>query len=361
MTRGHMRRGKHRRRTVLGPRWLRIGLLTLVVLGLVFSGTAYAGFRYDRAHFDRILPGVTIGGVSVAGMTRAEAIAAVGAEVEGRLERPITVTAAGERLSITPEALGTTADVPAAVDQALGMTDEFSWTRRVIARLWNRGVGRAVDLPVQHDEAAIAAWLGRIADARNVTPEDASVDWVDGELALSVSKPGRALRRGLGTRATLAALEGEATTLTLPFKRLVPKVTEENLGHTIVVRTSMNALYLFDGLELAKEYGVATGTPGYPTPHGHFTIVNKRYNPTWVNPAPNGWGRGMPASIGPGPGNPLGTRALDLDAPGIRIHGTYADYSIGTAASHGCIRMHIAQSEELFEIVDVGTPVIIVP
>jgi lipoprotein-anchoring transpeptidase ErfK/SrfK len=56
----------------------------------------------------------------------------------------------------------------------------------------------------------------------------------------------------------------------------------------------------------------------------------------------------------------LGTRALNLDAPGIRIHGTYADSSIGTYASHGCIRMHIWDSEELFDLVDVGTPVIIV-
>jgi L,D-transpeptidase ErfK/SrfK len=64
--------------------------------------------------------------------------------------------------------------------------------------------------------------------------------------------------------------------------------------------------------------------------------------------------------IPPGPGNPLGTRALYLDAPGIRIHGTYSDESIGTYASHGCIRMHISDSEELFGIVPIGTTVLIV-
>ena len=356
-----MKRGRHRHRTLFGRRWLRIGLLTLVVLGLLFSGTAFAGYRYDQARADRILPGVTIGGVPVGGMTRGEAIVAVDAEADRLLGRALEVAAGGADLTITPEALGSTADVPAAVDVALGLSEEFSWTRRVVARLWNRGVGRTVSLPIQHDAAAIAGWLEEVAAARNVTAESAAIDWVDGGLVVSESRPGRALRGMRAADIVLAALEDRTTAVTLPFRRLAPSVTEETLVHTIVVRTSLNELFLFDGLEMVKEYGVATGTPGYPTPHGHFTIINKRYNPTWVNPAPDGWGRGLPASIGPGPGNPLGTRALDLDAPGIRIHGTYADYSIGTAASHGCIRMHIPQSEELFEIVGVGTPVIIVP
>jgi lipoprotein-anchoring transpeptidase ErfK/SrfK len=67
----------------------------------------------------------------------------------------------------------------------------------------------------------------------------------------------------------------------------------------------------------------------------------------------------MPAYIPPGPSNPLGTRALNLDASGIRIHGTTQDWSIGHAASHGCMRMHRWDVEELYELVEVGTPVII--
>jgi len=88
-------------------------------------------------------------------------------------------------------------------------------------------------------------------------------------------------------------------------------------------------------------------------------IINKRVNPTWYNPAKDTWGKNEPDFIPPGPNNPLGTRALDLDAPGIRIHGTYADSSIGTYASHGCIRMYIPDSEDLFDRVVVGTLVII--
>jgi L,D-transpeptidase ErfK/SrfK len=67
----------------------------------------------------------------------------------------------------------------------------------------------------------------------------------------------------------------------------------------------------------------------------------------------------MPASIPPGPGNPLGTRAMSLNASGILIHGTYASYSVGTYASHGCIRMLLSDVEALYPQVPVGTPVLI--
>jgi L,D-transpeptidase ErfK/SrfK len=110
-----------------------------------------------------------------------------------------------------------------------------------------------------------------------------------------------------------------------------------------------------------KGYPVAAGSAQYPTPQGEWTIWQKVENPTWVNPDPEGWGASLPASIGPGPGNPLGTRALYLDAPGIRIHGTSASYSIGSYASHGCIRMLMSDVEELYELVPVGTTAHVVP
>jgi lipoprotein-anchoring transpeptidase ErfK/SrfK len=157
----------------------------------------------------------------------------------------------------------------------------------------------------------------------------------------------------------LRALRGGRSDVELRTVAVKPSVTEDDLGFTIVVRTSTNRLYLYDGFDLRKSYVVATGQPQYPTPLGHFEIINKRINPTWINPALDTWGKDEPAMIPPGPDNPLGTRALDLDAPGIRIHGTPDDASIGLHASHGCIRMHIPDSEDLFGRVPVGTRVII--
>jgi lipoprotein-anchoring transpeptidase ErfK/SrfK len=124
----------------------------------------------------------------------------------------------------------------------------------------------------------------------------------------------------------------------------------------IMIDRRKRLLLLYKGGKVAKVYRVAVGMSKYPTPRGHFRIVGKRKNPTWHNPGTE-WAKDMPKFIPPGPGNPLGTRALNLSAPGIRIHGTYNTGSIGRAASHGCVRMFIKDAEELYKLVSIGTPV----
>jgi L,D-transpeptidase ErfK/SrfK len=190
---------------------------------------------------------------------------------------------------------------------------------------------------------------------------NARIALVDGELVTRKAVEGRAFRVGLSIDRIRAALESGSTAVDVPVKVVLPEVSTAALGETIVVDVSDTTLTLLDGLKVQKEYRVATAAPGYVTPVGMWKVVNKVENPTWYNPAPDGWGAGEPLVIPPGPGNPLGTRALYLDAPGIRIHGTYSSSSIGTHASHGCIRMLISDSEELYPLVPVGTRVIIKP
>jgi lipoprotein-anchoring transpeptidase ErfK/SrfK len=133
-----------------------------------------------------------------------------------------------------------------------------------------------------------------------------------------------------------------------------------DFARVIVVRGGSNVLDLYENGALAHSYGVATGLAAYPTPMGQFFIVGKQTNPAWINPH-SSWSVGMPEYVPPGPGNPLGTRAMQLDADSIYIHGTPNDASIGTHASHGCIRMHMGDAEDLYQRVRVGTPVLIVP
>jgi lipoprotein-anchoring transpeptidase ErfK/SrfK/methionine-rich copper-binding protein CopC len=128
---------------------------------------------------------------------------------------------------------------------------------------------------------------------------------------------------------------------------------------SIIIDRSERKLYLYDGDTLVKTYRVAVGQPQYPTPTGSYRIINKTRNPTWT-PPPSPWADGL-EPVPPGPDNPLGTRWMGLSAPHVGIHGTYASSSIGTAASHGCIRMHVRDAEDLFDRVYVGTPVKIVP
>ena len=132
------------------------------------------------------------------------------------------------------------------------------------------------------------------------------------------------------------------------------------LGKTIVVNRTTNMLTLYNGFRVERRYPVATAMAGFLTPPGSWSVINKVENPSWINPClgqPGCWAASEPPMIPPGPGNPLGTRALYLDAPGIRIHGTPSDSSIGSWASHGCIRMHISESEALYPLVHVGTRV----
>ena len=80
-------------------------------------------------------------------------------------------------------------------------------------------------------------------------------------------------------------------------------------------------------------------------------------NPTWLPPNSD-WAKDA-KPIPPGATNPLGTRWIGTSAPGVGIHGTPDDASIGSYASHGCIRMHIPDAEDLYARVVIGMPVII--
>lgn len=127
----------------------------------------------------------------------------------------------------------------------------------------------------------------------------------------------------------------------------------------IVINRGEHRLYFFRNGGLLKVYPIAVGMPQYPTPRGHFRTTYKKKNPTWIAPK-SAWAATMPKSIPPGPGNPLGTRAIGLTIPAIFIHGTYSSNSIGRSASHGCIRMYIRDVEQLYEMVGPGIPVDII-
>ncbi|HEV3473837.1 MAG TPA: L,D-transpeptidase/peptidoglycan binding protein [Actinomycetota bacterium] len=332
--------------------------LSVVLLG---AGLALAARRYDQGTADRLLPGVTISGLEVGEMRRADAIEAVEDRAQALLRREIEVRAGEDTWNVAPSELGTRAVVEPVVDRALTVNEGYSWPDRVFRRVFNRPTGHAFDLRFRHDAGRLGRFIENVAMVVQADPFNAKVDYVGDRLVLRKPEPGWELPVEEARRELRRALASGAPSVDLDLNRIPPDVTRQDLGYTIVVDLSDRQLHLFDGLKLQKTYPVAVGQPSFPTPTGEWEIINKRINPTWTNPSPDGWGASLPAFIPPGPGNPLGTRALDLDAPGIRIHGTYASYSIGTYASHGCVRMFLDDVEELFDIVPIGTEVEIVP
>ncbi len=120
---------------------------------------------------------------------------------------------------------------------------------------------------------------------------------------------------------------------------------------SIFIDTEAKKLFWMRGETLVKAYPVAVGKVDTKTPQGEFAIAEKVQNPTWYTP-----GKIIPPDS---PKNLLGTRWLGLNQKGYGIHGTRNPYSIGKAASHGCIRLLNQDVEELFLWIPLGTKVVI--
>ena len=150
-------------------------------------------------------------------------------------------------------------------------------------------------------------------------------------------------------------------TLSAAVSNVKPKVTRKNITKAILVVLSQFKIKLYKHGKIEKTYRCAIGQPAYPTPTGKFKVTHKVKYPSWHNPG-GAWARNMPSYIGPGRNNPLGTRAIYTSAPGIRMHGIPAseNWSIGHRASHGCLRMHRWDVEDLYPRVPVGITVWIV-
>ena len=302
-----------------------------------------------------------IAGVDVGGMTKAEAITAVRDAASIALQRKLELRAKGRSWKVTLAELGQRSNAVGAVNRALGLSESMGTFERFWHRFNDDPLGQQVELSYS-GHGRVDAVLGRIAREVAVKPVNADIIYDDGALRLVKPRPGRALDFVPARAEVRAALKATGTSrVVLPVLKVNPKVTTENMPRTIVVRVDENTLYLYEGFEVVRSWSVATAMPGWITPQGDWNLYRKAVNPTWYNPALDSWGADLPAVVPGGPTAPMGTRALYITAPGlIRIHGTPADSSIGTYASHGCIRMHNWEIEELYPMVDVGTRVIVV-
>jgi len=335
-----------------------VTLLLACVMLLASAGFAWA-VADDYRTRDIVPAGVTFNGVDLGGLPANEARVAIEQAVSTAYMGPVEVTTKTGVVTFDPK--GT---VSADVDAMLESAFDPALSATVAERSYRRMSG---DVPTHEvapllavDGESLSTWVSKVASRIDTPSVDATITIVEGAILMRHSSAGLKTDQAEAVETIGKALLAGTRSVDLPVDTLEPAVADESLGKVIVVDLSKRTLDLYSGLELEKGYRCAVGTGGFPTPRGSWKIVQKRYRPTWSNPAPNGWGKGMPASIPPGPSNPLGTRALNLNASGIRIHGTNKDGSIGRAASHGCMRMHRWDVEDLYERVEVGTPVLIV-
>lgn len=326
---------------------LRVALFTVCGLLLLVGGGAVAAATYDAAHRDELLPGVVVGGADAGGRPVASVVRALDDRLPAIATTPVRIVAGGEEVRVTLDQLGLRSNAREVVARARADAEGIGTAKRVWHRLLGRPVDLRYDVRLEVDRAAVEREVGRLAAAVAVAPVDAGIDASSGMVSFLPAREGRAIDVAATTeqaydvavRIANGAAPAQAAEVRPAVEVLEPKV--KGFDDVILIRTAENKLYHYEGGAVVKEYRVATGTRRYPTPKGRFSVVLKRRNPTWVNPDPGGWGRGLPARIGPGPRNPLGTRALNLDAPAIRIHGTSNVASLGTNASHGLSLIHI--------------------
>jgi lipoprotein-anchoring transpeptidase ErfK/SrfK len=310
-------------------------LCLLFLAGLLAASAPAAA---DDVPAATIPDGVTIGGVAVGGLTPDAATATVQSE----FNLPLTLVIGTARVQVTPDVFGAAPVIDKAVERALAAQPNA-----------------AIALGVTITSGSVADFVEKLSERYDHPAADAKLSLRNLRPWLSPEHAGRKLDQRQAVHDINVALgaisRGE---LRLTMKTVKPKVTRGNFGPVIVIRRSSNRLFLYNGMKSWRWFVVATGQTQYPTPLGRFSIVVKWKNPWWYPPN-SPWAQGQ-KPIPPGPNNPLGTRWMGLSAPGVGIHGTPSDASIGYSVSHGCIRMHIPQAEWLFNHVDVGTTVFIV-
>jgi lipoprotein-anchoring transpeptidase ErfK/SrfK len=293
-----------------------------------------------------IAPGVSIAGVPVGGLSRADARNAVLAHHVAPRRTKLLLTFRGRRLAIDPVAVRYAADVDYAIAGAL----LFGRAKPVPP------TGVTVPLRQKVDRKRLRAVLALRAARHDVPAKDATLSFRGATPVVSKPRVGIAIDLPkAATSVERAILARDRPAYALPSKRVRPAVT--SVGPAIIIERSRFRLTLWRAGK-RRTFGIAVGQPAYPTPAGTFRIVTKQRNPTWF-PPDSPWAAGL-GPVPPGVDNPLGTRWMGTSAPAIGIHGTPISGSIGTAASHGCIRMYIGDAEYLYDRIDIGTPVRIV-
>jgi lipoprotein-anchoring transpeptidase ErfK/SrfK len=286
-----------------------------------------------------VLPaGVRVAGVRVGGLTPADAVAAV----QAAFARPLPVIVDRSKLLLDPTRVAS----------------PYAATAVAKARISRAGTN--VPLVVSLHGAPLRAWVAAVEKRFARTTKDATLVFRNAKPVITPERAGRTIDAKSLTGKTLAALRANSRLpVRVHTKTVQADVTADSFAEVIVINRSANRLFLYDATKLERTFAVATGQSIYPTPRGLWHIVVKWKNPWWYPPTQDSWAKGL-KPVPPGPSNPLGTRWMGLNAPGVGIHGTDEPSSIGYSASHGCIRMQVPDAEWLFDHVDVGTTVYIV-
>jgi lipoprotein-anchoring transpeptidase ErfK/SrfK len=339
-------------------------VISLLAVALLAGSGAAALHRYDTSRSDLIAEGITIAGVDVGGMPVAEAEAKLRKDV-ARLEQPLTVTYRKRRFVLDPGLVDVSTNVDALVRSAVAESREGNFLTRSFRHLAGREAERELALRVDYSREAVTRVVAGIRRELDRPAREAKSSATFAGVRITPSETGVAVQ----TRKLRARLVGSLTradrsrVVAVPATVLRPKVTTKKLTsryrYFVAISRSRKELRLFVNRRLAKSYRIGIGAAGFDTPAGEYEIKSKAANPAWYVPN-SAWAGDLAGEVvaGDDPSNPIKARWMGF-YDGAGIHGTADEASIGTAASHGCIRMLIPEVIDLYDRVPLHTPLYI--
>jgi lipoprotein-anchoring transpeptidase ErfK/SrfK len=343
----------------MGRKTIIIATAVVLVAALAVAGA----YVYDRSQDGKIAAGVTIDGIDVGGMSAEDAEGKLRRDLLRPLEEPLRATFRGQKWSLPGEKLKVRADIDGAVARAVQVSREGDLPTRIGRYLGGDELEVEIGSRIEYSRSAINRFVRGIAAELDRAPRDASVAPSADALEVVASQPGRKLRDvRLTDQLREAVTGGGPRTVTAHVHKTAPEVTTEEVARRYPSYLTLDranfTLRLFKDLEPVRTYTVAVGQEGLETPEGTYEIQAMEEEPTWYVPESDWAGDLAGQVIPPGPSNPIKARWMAI-FEGAGIHGTEETASLGSAASHGCVRMSIPDVEELYEQVEVGTPIFI--
>jgi len=336
--------------------------IVVATLLIVLVGGAAAAYAYDSSNRNTIADGVTVAGVDVGGMTAAQARSRLQEQVAAPLQKPVVVTHGAKRYMLSAKDAGVQADIGGMVSKALGASRDGSLVTRVYRDVSGGSKDTQVPAAVGYSKSAASGLVARVAKNLSRPAKDASISFPS--FAEVAAKDGMSVDTAkLRSAVNAAVTDPDHRTIAAPTETIKAKVTKDQLAKkypaVLVLDRSAFRLKLYKNLKMTKAYTVAVGKQGLETPAGLYHIQNKGVNVPWNVPN-SSWAGSLAGTTVPGgsPDNPLKARWMGIFA-GAGIHGTDETASLGSAASHGCVRMAIPDVIELYPQVPVQTPIYI--
>ncbi|HEX3263493.1 MAG TPA: L,D-transpeptidase/peptidoglycan binding protein [Solirubrobacterales bacterium] len=337
--------------------------ILLVSVVALLCALAVAAYAIDRANSDKIANGIRVGGVDVGGMSADQAKTRLHSKLVKPLDKPVTVTYNGTKYVLNPDNLQVRADIDGMVDAALRASRSGGFPTRVWRYTTGGEVDREIAPHITYSAKAVDEFVNTVANEVNQPAQDATISPTPTSLNPVPGHDGvQVLTDKLRTELRGAIESPRDRTVEAPVQKVKPNVSTDQLAQKYPVYLTIDRgafqLRLWQNLKLVKTYTIAVGMQGLETPAGIYTIDDKQVNPSWHVPD-SAWAGSLAGQvIPPGPDDPLKARWMGF-YNGAGIHGTDEVSSLGTAASHGCIRMAIPDVIELYNQVPLGTPIYI--